>query len=188
MDKGELCNLALSYLGKPGYEEGTPDSKAVAALAQQCVALALDRTTWSFALRRKALLLDEHEGRAALPHDCLRLVKVHAPRFELIGRELYVDGADDAVLVDYVTNEYVSGVFLPDDQPTFCEGVALMLAGKVAPSLTSSFQLAAELESRAAQVLARARLKDARQYASNDQKPRTGGETERSLPVNILAE
>ncbi len=192
MDKGSLYNYALAYLGKPPYEAGTPEAKAVAEIAQHCLALAFDNTAWSFATRRAVLKTDENEHWAELPDDCLRVLKVDVPSYELIGNRLYAGEVYEHVTLDYVTNEYVEGERLPDNQPMFCEAVALMLAAKIAPRVTSDFGIAAEFERRSRDMLAKAKLKDARQWASNDQEPavwrgmnRRGGA---KLPANVLVE
>ncbi len=169
MDKGSLFNLALSYLGDRYYKEGSNTAPACEAVGQHCVSLAFDYSSWTFATRR--VTLDLAGGECELPADCLRLQKVKADGFSLAERVLKVEGNLKKVELVYTTNRYVQNVSTPEGQPTFDEAVALLIASKLAPRLTSDWRLAQTLEQRAYQKLGEAKYKDAVQVDSNDQKP-----------------
>lgn len=171
MDKGTLYNLALSYLGDRQYKTDAATAAACDGCGAHCVALALDYTPWSFATVSSTLTLTD--GAAELPHDCLRLQSVGLKKFALRGRRLtdLTGGDSSSTEITYTTNIWAQNVSVPDNQPTFAEGVALLIASKTAPRLTGNLQLASELEQKAYQALARAKYKDAQSIDSNDQEP-----------------
>lgn len=176
MDKGALYRLAASYLGEA---EVVPDAvlcRAFDDVVQQVIFLALDYTQWPFALKVREVLLDDAQ-MCELPADCLEVRYCSLRRWEVFGRVLVNRGeeVEDACLV-YKSSEMADQVSLPDQEPYFCEGVALLLAAKAAPRVTSRFDLAAQLEQRAQSALYRAKLKVVRSHNSNDQVPVTGRE------------
>ncbi len=169
MDKGSLFSLALTYLGERSYVAGSPSAEACDLVAQHCIGLALDYTSWTFAMAMT--FLDLSSGSARLPDDCLRMISLDVARFERMGNVIYSDDHREAVELRYMSNIMVQSVALPDDEPSFCEGVALLLAAKVAPRLVSNANVAVAMEQAAWQMLSRAKLKDAQQVDSNDQSP-----------------
>ncbi len=169
MDKGSLFTLALSYLGERAYVAGTPSAEACDAVAQHVIGMALDFYRWSFAQRR--VVLDFSSGEALLPSDCLRVLRLALDRYERYDDLIVTDDRRAEVALVYSSNMMAQAVALPDSQPVFCEGVALLLASKLAPKLTGNFNLASALEQRAYGALDAARHKDAVQVDSNDQRP-----------------
>lgn len=178
MDKGALFKMAATYLGEAGCVGGSPLEGALEDCVQQAVALALDYTHWDFALERAELPVVK--GVVELPPDCLEVRVVEGvQRWRKRGRFLVLQDVLADVLAGvvlwYKSNKLAAGVVLPDAEPFFCEGVALLLAAKAAMRVTSSFNLAGELEKRAYGALYRAKLKEARQGDSNDQLPSFDG-------------
>ncbi len=169
MDKGTLFTLALSYLGERDYVTDTPSAEACEAMAQHVIGLALDFHRWSFAQRRT--LLDFSSGEALLPADCLRVLSLGLGRYERFNDLIVTDEARADVVLVYESNMMAQAVALPDTEPAFCEGVVLLLASKIAPRVTTNFNLASALEQRAYAALDAARHKDAVQVDSNDQRP-----------------
>lgn len=171
MDRGTLYRLAATYLGEAACEDGTPLRVALEDCVQQAVALALDHTHWDFALERLEVAVEE--GAVQLPADCLEVREVQGmDRWRKRGRYLVNEGEPvKRVVLWYKSNRIAQVVELPDEEPFFCEGVALLLAAKAAMRVTNSFNLAGELEKRAYGALYRAKLKEARQQDSNDQTP-----------------
>ena len=152
--------------------DGTQLEGALDECVQHAVSLALDHTHWDFALERCVLEV-EADGVVQLPADCMEIREVSGmDHWRKKGRYLVNEGdPTDTVTLWYKSSKYADTVTLPDYEPYFCEGVALLLAAKAAPRVTSNFRLSAELEERAMKALYRAKLKEARQADSNDQKP-----------------
>lgn len=174
MDKGTLMRLAASYLGEAGCVAGTPMEEALEDCVQHAVSLALDYTHWDFALER--VVVPVVGGVVELPADCLEVRTVEGmERWRKQGRYLVPVGVmpEEEVVLWYKSSRLQDTVTLPDEEPFFCEGVALLLAAKAAPRVSSNFNLSAGLEERAYRALYRAKLKEARQADSNDQKPST---------------
>lgn len=174
---------ALGHLGDRVPGEGSEELAACEAEVAAALGVCLDYTTWSWATREADLEL--MAGRAELPADCLRLQVVGLDRWRVLAELSEVEGEQvvrrvlvdetgtghDAVHVGYTTSFYLDGRRLPELEPTFAEGVALMLAGMVAPRLTDNLKLAWDLKQQAYLQLKRAKLKDARMQGSNDQVP-----------------
>ncbi len=170
MDKGDLFNLALSYLGDRAYKAGSPAAIACDAVGQHCIHLALDYARWTFATRRVVLPLVDRA--CELPTDCLRVQKVELPKFGIYGRTVVdLHGCNKEVVLVYTSDEMAQTVSVPDNEPMFCEAVALLIAAKVAPRIACDLGIAQALEQRAYQQLAQAKYKDAVQVDSNDQMP-----------------
>lgn len=171
MDKGTLLRTAAAYLGEAGCVVGTPLEGALEACVQNAIALALDYTHWDFALERAVLPVAG--GVAELPADCLEVREVQGlARWRKKGRYVVNDGeAVEQVVLWYKSSRMADTVTLPDYEPFFCDGVALLLAAKAAPRVSANFNLSAGLEERAYAALYRAKLKEARSADSNDQTP-----------------
>ncbi len=170
MDKGDLFNHALSYLGDRSYKAGSPVAKACDAVGQHCIHLALDYSRWTFATKRVVLPLVDHV--CELPTDCLRVQNVGLPKFARYGRTVVdIHGCYKEAVLVYTSDEMAQTVSVPDNEPMFCEAVALLIAAKVAPRIACDLGIAQALEQRAYQQLAQAKYKDAVQVDSNDQKP-----------------
>ena len=175
MDKGRLFRLAASYLGESEVREETPLYAALKGAVQHAVALALDYNHWDFALEYAEVVCDG-AGVYALPADALEVREVVGlDRWRVRGRWLVADAAAGQAPVRlglwYKSSKLADAVALPDTAPLFCEGVALLLAARVAGVVTGRFDMVRELEGRAWRVLYRAKLKEARSVASNDQAP-----------------
>ncbi len=172
MDKGRLFRLAASYLGEGEVKEGSPLYAALEGAAQQAVALALDFNNWDFALVRVVLAVDGES--VCLPADCLEVRRVEGvPGWCVMGRRVVweVPLQVQEVVVWYKSSKWADAVCLPDDEPMFCQGVALLLAGMVAAVVTGRVDVAAGFEARGRAMLYRARLKEARAGHSNDALP-----------------
>ena len=182
MDKGTLYRLAASYLGEYCVKEDTSVYQALNDVVQHALGLALDYTSWPFALARVTLTPDA-DGAFALPADCLEIRECSLPSYEMIGRKLYARNFMEhaRVTLTYKSSVLADTVCLPDYEPFFCEGCVLLLASKAAPRVTSNMKLAQSLEQEAYGKLYRAKLKIVRSTASNDQDPDTvtGGSRER---------
>ena len=182
MDKGTLYRLAASYLGEYCVKEDTSVYQALNDVVQHALGLALDYTSWPFALARVTLTPDE-DGAFPLPADCLEIRGCSLSAYELIARKLYAKGFMERahMTLTYKSSVLADTVCLPDYEPFFCEGCALLLASKAAPRVTSNMKLAQSLEQEAYVKLYRAKLKIVRSTASNDQDPETvtGGSRER---------
>lgn len=169
MDRGTLYNLALAYIGEGANVPGTSVNEYLKSIDHHCVMMALEYQNWTFATRCCELVVKD--GKAALPSDCLRMVSTTLPSFSLRQDGLSAPDCDGTYELLYISRAMADGLELPDNQPAFCEGVALLMASKVAFRATSNYELANTLEQKAYQQLVQAKLKDARQCASNDQKP-----------------
>lgn len=163
-DKGSFFSRALAVLGFPPYVAGSEPAAACEEMAPVALGRAFEFCGWSFALRRVSLLTDEM-GVVELPHDCLRLCECSLPEYLLLGRSVCAAGGGGGVPVElvYVTDVFVQRVELPPQQPLFNEACVLLLAGLVAPRLTSNVKIGFELRAEAERKLAVARLKDAQQ-------------------------
>ena len=168
MDKGTFYTHALARLGDHNDVEASDEHLACETFAQHAIAVCLDYSRWSWATIRNTIPLTG--GEATLPPDCLRLLAVDLPRFQIFGRKLYATGATSTTIT-YVTSAFIDTVSLPDYEPTFCEACILMLAAMVAPRITNNLNLAATLKQEAYARLHSAKLKDARVHDSNDQLP-----------------
>ncbi len=175
MDKGTLYTLALSMLGDRNYVPGTPEAEACDTQAQHVIGLALEYARWGFATVEREVELDEGGG-FRLPDDCQRLQDVGLERWRLKGRRVVAEEgfwsgeAGEKVKLSYTSNVLAQSVCLPDYEPQFCEACVSLLAARLAPRLTGNFQLAERLEQRGMEALYRAKLKDAQERDSNDQK------------------
>lgn len=174
MDKGTLYRLAASYLGECCVKEDTAVYSALNDVAQHAIGLTLDYTNWPFALARVTLTPDA-DGAYTLPADCLEIRECSLSAYEVIGRKLYAKGFMERaeVTLTYKSSVLADTLCLPDYEPFFCEGCALLLASKAAPRITSNLKLAQGLEQEAYDKLYRAKLKIVRSTASNDQMPET---------------
>lgn len=168
MDKGTFYTHALARLGDHNDVSGSDEHLACEMFAQHAIALCLDYSRWSWAAARASLPLPN--GSATLPPDCLRLLSVSLPSFQIIGRTLVAPNAKQAV-ISYVSSAFIDTVSLPDYEPSFCEACILMLAAMMAPRLTNNLNLAAALKQEAYAKLHAAKVKDARISDSNDQLP-----------------
>ena len=175
MDKGTLYTLALSMLGDRNYVPGTPEAEACDTQAQHVIGLALEYARWGFATVEREVELDEGGG-FRLPDDCQRLQDVGLERWRLKGRRVVAEEgfwsgeAGEKVKLSYTSNVLAQSVCLQDYEPQFCEACVSLLAARLAPRLTGNFQLAERLEQRGMEALYRAKLKDAQERDSNDQK------------------
>lgn len=163
MDKGEFYTAALQLCGAREYVPGSTPGTLCDLHGQRVIRFALDYARWTFATRCVRLAL--HDGRGMLPADCLRLQDcslVDAGGYDVFGREVVAkaSGTSECELV-YTSDLTAQAVELPDYEPLFCEACSLLLAARLAPALTSNFQLAAEYEQRGMSMLAMAKLKDA---------------------------
>ena len=175
MDKVTLFSQALHKIGQREYFRDTPSGKECDLWFPQVLHEALLFGRWSFATRETTLQSDT-PFRFQLPADCIRVLKVGAPRFRLIGRELIIEEhpalRDNRTLpLTYLSDSIARQEHLPDTEPMFCKGVMLLLAARIAPKLTSNPQLAASLDQDASETLRRALHENAVQQWSNDQHP-----------------
>lgn len=169
MDRGSLYKLALSYLGIADYVPGSAEENALRDVEQHVIALASAYTPWRWSLRPATLTLSG--GKATLPDDCLELRSCSLSQWELIGRTITTStGATSADIV-YSSTSWADTLSVPDHQPLFAEGLALLLAAKSAVRIANSHQLAAALEQQANHAFYRAKLAEVRAIHSNDQQP-----------------
>lgn len=170
MNQGELYVLAASYLGESVPSDGGAVKQAFDDVVQQCIRLALDYTSWEWA--NKKVTLPVVNGEVDLPADCLEIKRCSANNWEIIGRTLVIQDERKDVEMVYKSDAWASQLALPDYEPYFCEGVALLLASKAAPRVTANLRLSGEMERMAYEKLYRAKLKLVRSTDSNDQKPK----------------
>lgn len=175
MDKVTLFSQALHKIGQREYFRDTPSGKECDLWFPQVLHEALLFGRWSFATRETTLQSDT-PFRFQLPADCIRVLKVGAPRFRIVGRELIIEEhpalRDSRTLpLTYLSDSIALQEHLPDTEPMFCKGVMLLLAARIAPKLTSNPQLAAALDQDATETLRRALHENAVQQWSNDQHP-----------------
>ncbi len=181
MDKGSYYTQALGMLGDRRYVPGTAEAEACDGVGGQVIGIALDYARWSFATRRAELELDS-KGEARLPDDCMRVQDCGLARWEKRGRSIYAaEGywsgeAGEKFEITYTSDIWAQAVCLPEKEPLFCEACVMLLAAKIAPRLTSQFDLAVQLEQRGMEMLYRAKLKDAQSTDSKDQEPMTAEE------------
>lgn len=172
MDKGTFYRLVLSKLGVSELVEGSPEHKALEECAQHAVARALDYAPWRFAL--VALELPLVDGFAELPGDCLELRHVFGlTRWEVAGRRivaLEAPGDATSVKVVYKSSAIADAMTLPRHEVSWCEACVCLAAATVAGRVTGNARMGLELEQLAMQALYKARLKEARAVASNDQQ------------------
>lgn len=171
MDKGAFHSAALSLLGIPEHLPGTEEEKVCTLHSQQVILRALDYARWSFATKETRVLLDG--GIGDLPHDCLRVQGCSLERWQIRGRRIVNkgEGGEESCTLSYTSDAYAQAVALPEHEPFFNEACIYLLAARVAPRLTTNFQLAQALEQRAMDFLYQASLRDAQATSSNDQKP-----------------
>lgn len=170
MDKGTFYRLAASYLGESEVKQGTAVARSFDDLSQHVVALALDYTDWQFAHHITTLKADS-AGNFLLPIDCLEIRVCSLASWRVVGRLIVPTTKTDTCEIEYKSSIIADTLALPEFEPLFCEGCALLLASKAAPRVTSNFTLAGNLEQAANEKLYRAKLKIARSQASNDQTP-----------------
>lgn len=171
MDKGRFHSTALALLGIREHKPGTEEERMCDVHSQQIILRALDYARWSFAT--KAVTLSLTDDSADLPHDCLRIQDCSLPRWQLRGRKLYNQSNNNATTftLSYTSDAFAQAVSLPDHEPLFCEACSHLLAARLAPRLTSNFQLAQALDQQGNELLYKAKLRDAQATGSNDQKP-----------------
>lgn len=174
MDKVTFFQQALQSLGDREYKRDSQTGKACDLWFPTVMHEALNFGAWSFASRSVELESDG-DGVYLLPEDCLRPLKVDAPRFRIEGRRVFLEGlrfnGDRRLYVRYVSNALAKAEFLPETQPLFVRGVCLLLAARIAPKITAEPQLAMSLEQMAMVALGEALHKDALSQFSNDQHP-----------------
>lgn len=168
MDKGTFYTHALARLGDHNDVSGSDEHAACEMFAQHAIALCLDYSRWTWATIRATVPFAN--GSALLPPDCLRLLSVSLPQFQILGRTLLAADATEAAIT-YISSAFIDTVSLPDYEPTFCEACVLMLAAMMAPRLTNNLNLAATLKQEAYAKLHAAKVKDSRVSDSNDQLP-----------------
>lgn len=171
MDKGAFHSAALALLGIPEHLPGTEEERLCAVHAQQVILRALDYARWSFAAKETTVLLDG--GVGDLPHDCLRVQGCSLERWQIRGRRIVNngDGGEESCTLSYTSDGYAQAVALPEHEPLFNEACIHLLAARVAPRLTTNFQLAQALSQMGEDFLYKASLRDAQATSSNDQRP-----------------
>ncbi len=169
MDRGSLYKLALSYLGIADYVPGSAEEHALRDVEQHTLALASAYTPWRWAQRVATLSLTN--GKADLPDDYLELRSCSLSQWELIGRSIVTSTSATSADIVYSSTAWADSLTIPDHQPLFAEGLALLLAAKAAVRISNSHQLAAALEQQANHAFYRAKLAEVRSVRSNDQQP-----------------
>lgn len=174
MDKVHFFSQTLSLLGEREYTEGTPGYEACNLWFPDVLREALRAGAWSFATREMDLGYDEYRGGYELPRDCVRLLHVGARRYAVEGRVVKPERGDGGALrVRYVSDELAQVEHVPEGQPRFVQGVRLLLAARVAPTITGDVRLSQQLEGQAWAAMDDALHDDVLQFASNDQHPLT---------------
>lgn len=188
MDKVTVWNQALALLGDREYIVGTPSARAVDQWWPSVLREALMLGAWSWAKKRKSIAenTDENDkpnGTFTIPDDCIRLLKVGADAYSIIGREIVVErlgnyggirdirNASGKVLIEYMSDDFARQEVMPDWNVLFTKGVVLMLASKVAIKLSSDINTAQGFEQLGMQWLKQALWEDVVQSQSNDQDP-----------------
>ena len=172
MDKVTFFQQVLQLVGDRQYVEGTPGYEACNLWFPDVMREALKFGAWSFA--RVGRTLEKEEGRKGfrLPEECLRLLKVGAERFRMLGRVILPEDEELRELeVEYVSDDLARGEHWPGWEPRFVQGVRLLLAGRITARLEGDVGKAVQLERMAWESLEDALHDDVVQYASNDQHP-----------------
>jgi hypothetical protein len=107
-----------------------------------------------------------------LPEDCLRVTQVSGTdrdrpitTFKILGRKLLLDpyaSLEDSITIEYLTSDDSTW------SATFREAFVHLLASKLAPRITGSPQIAADLLNRFRETLGKAQAKDARETKSGE--------------------
>ena len=175
MDKSEVCQMALHELGEHEYVTGTPGYEACELYFRQTFLCLLKRHDWSFA--RKVAKLNQVPAGWLLPEDCLHVVELRGlMHWRKYGRVIVPENCspDEPVTVVYTGAEPVMQGIVPDDMPDFAQVLVLHLAAAICGCVSGDEHKRQELLSKAEVLLREARLRDARQDASNDQHPLEG--------------
>lgn len=175
MDKITFFEQALHTLGDREYKRDSPTGKECDLWFPGVLREALNYGSWSFAVR-KCVLEPNERGFYPLPEDCLRPLKINHSKFELMGRNIYLDvlfhpAPEEGLELTYISDSLGRGETLPDDEPLFLNGLRLLMAARLAPKITGQPQLAFSLEEAARSSLGEALHQNSLAQHSNDQHP-----------------
>lgn len=163
-----IYNQAFFALGLPRATSTTEDSKAVRAANEMyeiCRDELLSMHTWNFATKRVALTQSTttpafgYSYQYALPSDFLRLVRLSnkAITYRIEGLYLLTDDSE-------VSIQYIAQITDPTQfSALFAAALALHLADKIAPQLTQSDGVIAQVAQKADVALRKAKKVDSLQ-------------------------
>ena len=175
MKKEDVYNLALGRVGAARYADGSPQGEHCVREYEGALNELLCAGRWSFATRAEMLCGCPRETGTyyALPDDCIRLLECREPHWELMGRELVVEGdGPERLRITYLTRDLDE---LPDHAPLFIDALVCLLAAKIAPGVTGDFNLTQALRQEYHSVALPAALHaEMVQSWSNDQHPGRG--------------
>lgn len=156
--KLEICNLALNLIQQPSItsleiDEYDEKGKKVCLLVyKQVFESQLVKVDWNFALKRCVLAVESlpvnewgYNYRAALPSDCLKVVRVNdywkdralentltEPRYSVEGR--YILSNDGTLNLIYISNAFD----IKHASPSFIEVLVAAIAIEICRRLTAS--------------------------------------------------
>jgi hypothetical protein len=183
----EICNMALTLIGKPpinAFTEARAEAAACAALYDPLRRQLLQRSAWTFAKRREALaeVANDFAYRwrfaYARPADALTILRVMSPDlarrhdpaippFEVREQRVYTHQPE--ALCEYIFDLTNVTYF----SPLFADALAHALAERLARNLTRSAKLSQEMKDAAREAFSLAVSADAAQdgptylYGSN---------------------
>lgn len=175
----DICNLALTMIGKPGINvmtEARAEAVACRAVFPHLRRTSLQQSAWTFATRRQPLapltadVLYRWTHRYTRPSDALSVLRIMPlsgvgrstpPLFPFEVRENHILTSIPSAVCDFVADIEDTTQF----SPMFVEMLSLRLAGHLARNLTRSAKLSTEMDDLARQAMSRAITADAAQDA-----------------------
>lgn len=169
----DICNSALAFLGDytiSSLDENNKQSRACALWYPKARKMVLEEHNWNCAKHVKTIPKDGGEPPMdwaysyAMPSDCIRLIRFKDPdaRFEVRGRQICADTADGTLL--YI-RDVEDTTYFP---PLLSDCIALMLAQKIAFSLTGEPGIVSQITTLFERQMAKARGSDAQLDAFAD--------------------
>jgi hypothetical protein len=168
MNKTDIANLALQYLGAApitSLDENSKEASIIKQVFSSNVNSLLQEHNWNFAIKRVTLspLVEkpvyEYEYLFKKPSDCLRVIKI-----EPIEYEFTIEGENILTNTDKISLKYVS---LVDNaslfSPMFAELLAIKIATNVSYSIISNATLNSNLFEIYQRKLVVARSMDAKE-------------------------
>ena len=177
MTDTEICNMALSYLGKgviSSMDESTENARAVKLFYDPARCEILREFPWGFAHRRERLALSAQDIPGwdyayGYPAECLKLNRLMAETYEPYRKpfDIVNIGASTKIIVTDLENAFADYVWNVQDpnlfDDVFITGFSHLLASKIAMRLTGNPQVMQQEYQLYQATINSARLQDARE-------------------------
>lgn len=166
MNTLEICNMALSMLGInliTSLNDENTQARQCANFFPQLRDRLLREHSWSFALRTHKLVakneepIDDWAYVCALPVNFLSLVKTeHDEPYLIVGNNILINELCSIIFVSRIEDS-------EEFDPLFTEALQYKLAGEIAMANTCDMQTVNYYQTRADELLAKAKAKDSQE-------------------------